>query len=157
MKMASGAPTRRTKQARAHKVLTPEDREAIAATIQRFYCDPQHGAIRAVAEMIDAFDFSVDPPRQIREISPYAAQRIAAAFQSYFRGSESLDEAFGFRGTGRGSRSAISKYRQAQTQYRIVFDYISAREDGKSYDDALASTAAQNNTSSETVRRFIKK
>ena len=143
------------------KNLTPEDRQTIAATIaatmQRFYCDPQNGAVRAVAEMVGAFDFSVHPPRQSRRINPYAVQRIATAFRSYLDCKESLDEAFGFRGTERGSRSAGAKYHQAKKQYDVVFDYAVAREEGASYDEAVEWAAAQNRTSVGTVKRFIKK
>jgi hypothetical protein len=139
------------------KNLMPDDREAIVATVQRFYCDPQSGGIRAVADLVGAFDFSAAPPRQVREINPYAAQRIANAFKTYLEGQTTLDEAFGFRGTGRGSRSAGAKFRQAERQYRIVFDYLIAKEDGKSYEAAVALTAEQHNTSPETVKRLIKK
>ncbi len=139
------------------KKLMPDDREAIVAAVQRFYGDPQNGVIRAVADLVGAFDFSEASPRQVREINPYAAQRIANAFKIYIEGQTTLDEAFGFRGTGRGSRSAGAKLRQAERQYRIVFDYLIAREDGRSYEAAVAMTARQHNTSPETVKRLIKK
>lgn len=139
------------------KSLTLEDRQAIEESLRRFYSDPEKGGVRAAAEMVEAFDFSVDPPRQIRDINPYAVQRIATALQTYFRGKDSLDEAFGFLGTGRGSRSAGTKYRQAEKEYRIVFDYLIAKEGGRSYEAAVALTAELHNTSPETVKRFIKK
>jgi hypothetical protein len=141
----------------------PGDREAIKATMRRFYDDPRNGAIRAVNEFVNAFDFSVDPPRQMTQISLYALRRIASAFKNYLngkdhlKGEESLDEAFGFRGKGRGARSAAEKCRRAQKQYEVVYDFLSARDEGRSYEEALACVAKAHGISAETIKRLVKK
>ena len=141
----------------AQPKVTRADRETINESLQRFYFDPENGAIRAIAEMIDAFDLSGELPEQVRPINPYAAKRVLTAFKMYLRGSTSLDNALGLRSAGRGSRGAGTRYRQAQVQCRVMFDYLVARESGKTYEEALGVVASLHDVSPETVRRLTKK
>jgi hypothetical protein len=135
----------------------PKERGTFDVSMERFYCDPESGNIRSVVAIVEAFDFSTDPPTQLASIHPYAIARIASSFRSYLDRTQSLDETFGFAGTGRGTRSAAENYRKSKAQYDANFEFAVARhDDGQTYEKALQAAAKKTHTSPESVKRRIR-